>query len=284
MERTRAKSLSGPSSLTQVGMAAILLVKALEVSEAVGALTVDFAQETSAALHAAVRQSCDLDSNSTLLALALVGRLALVDTRGRAFSESFGKSLLGAVSFSIGASAESKCSRVPEYTAEQMRILMKSKLDSSSLVMRGLLKEHLIGEAAVKISTEFTNQLAERSSLQTAMDKEEGAKAQRRVQAVAAGAAFNLSGLIPSEIGLSDASASVDLFRADDFLMSAAMSKQSGITFMSSIAVGLEISKAGDDTSLSVQGLSSPVGITIPTDDYVWIQSNCELRQMCAFA
>lgn len=242
------------------------LVAALQVSVTAGAPTVDFAEETSASLDAAARQPCDLDSNSTISSLSLVVRLAGVDTRGDAFSARFGKSLLGAISSSLGASADSICGKIPEYTADQTRAMMNSKLAASNLIMKGLLKQNLVGEAAVKVSTQFTNQLAERSSLQMAISKDGGVQAQRRFQAVPSGAAFNLSGIIPSEIGLSDSTVAIDLFRADDFLMDAAMSKHSGITFMSSFVAGLEISRAGAATSLSVQGLSRPIGITIPID------------------
>ena len=218
----------------------------------------DFSEEACSALSRTLSEPCDLGSDSTLLSLVLVSTLAAVNTRGVAMTMRFGQSLLSVVSACIGASAYHKCTPagMPVYAATQLKSFHNMKFQTSKLVMKGLLTGRLLGESALAISTDFTNQLAHRTTLQAANAREGRFSAQRRLLS---GATFMLNSSLTKEIGLSD-SEEIHVPRADDDLMEA-MSQP--LIFMSRIAASLELSKAGSAADLQVQGLSIDVFILV---------------------
>jgi cysteine-rich repeat protein len=258
------------------------LVDALEQGIAAAASTTDFAEEAGDALSAVTSQPCGLTVDSALSSLALVKQLASVDTRGRAIKTTLGKSLVNTISSSIGSSAAGMCSASRTYTTDQAKTVMNLKVDAASLVMMASLRQKLVGEPSVKTQAEFTSQLAERTTLRKVSASAGGVKANRRLSAVASGAAFVLNSTIASQIGLADASQAIDIFRSDDDLMEGVARQLSAIAFMSSVAVGFKISTAGSTTHLKVQNLSTPIDVIIPVDpsktaqDLFWKQKvNC---------
>ena len=258
------------------------LVSALEMGIAAAAITTDFAEEAGDTLSAVTSQPCGHTVDSALSSLALVKKLAVVNTRGRAIKTTLGKSLVNAISSSIGSSAAGRCSTPMIYTVDQAKMVMNLKVDAASLVMMASLRQKLVGEPAVEIQAEYTSQRAERTTLREASASTGGVRAQKRLLSVASGAAFILNSTIASQIGLKDASQAIDIFRSDDDLMEDLTRQLSAISFMSSVAVGLQISTAASTTHLTVQGLSTPIDVLIPVDhskmarDSFWKQKvNC---------